>query len=82
MAALYIVARKLSTRRIGRDGSTHSSCLAQYVESEVESGVAKYLNKTKVIRADLLDFDFDFDFDFEDIIRFGNISVLVTFQFW
>ena len=31
-------------------------------------------NKTKVIRADLL--DFDFDFDFEDIIRFGNISVL------
>ena len=33
-------------------------------------------NKTKVISADL------FDFDFEDIIMFGNISVLVTFQFW
>ena len=38
-------------------------------------------NKTKVIRADLLDFAFDLDFNFEDIIRFGNISVLVTFQF-
>ena len=35
-------------------------------------------NKTKVISADLL----DFDFDFEDIIMFGNISVLVTFHFW
>ena len=33
---------------------------------------------TKVISADLL----DFDFAFEDIIMFGNISVLVTFQFW
>ena len=32
-------------------------------------------NKTKVISADLL----DLDFDFEDIIMFGNISVLVTF---
>ena len=32
------------------------------------------INKTKVIRADLL--DFDFDLDFEDIIRLGNISVL------
>ena len=29
-------------------------------------------NMTKVISADLLDFDFDF----------GNISVLVIFQFW
>ena len=38
-------------------------------------------NKTKVIRADLLDFDFDFDFDFKDIIRFGNISVLAPFYF-
>ena len=37
------------------------------------------LDKTKVISADLL----DLDFDFEDIIfMFGNISVLVTFQFW
>ena len=34
-------------------------------------------NKTKVISANLL----DSDFDFEDIIMFGNISVLVTFQF-
>ena len=25
---------------------------------------------------------FDLDFYFEDIFRFGNISVLVTFQFW
>ena len=33
-------------------------------------------NKTKVISADLL------DFDLEDIIMFGNISVLVTLQFW
>ena len=24
---------------------------------------------------------YGFDFDFEDIIRFGNISVLITFQF-
>ena len=39
-------------------------------------------NKTKVIRTDLLDFAFDFNFFyFEDIIRFGNTSVLVTFQF-
>ena len=30
------------------------------------------LNKTKVIRANLLDFDFDFE----------DISVLVTSQFW
>ena len=37
-----------------------------------------YKNKTKVISADLL----DLDFDFKDIIMFGNISVLVTFQFW
>ena len=36
------------------------------------------INKTKVISADLL----EFDFDFEDIIMLGNISVLVTFQFW
>ena len=35
-------------------------------------------NKTKVISADLLDLYFDFD----DISMFGNISVLVTFQFW
>ena len=35
------------------------------------------LNKTKVISANLL----DLDFHFEDIIMFGNISVLVTFQF-
>ena len=34
--------------------------------------------KTKIIRVNLL----DFDFDFEDIIRFGNISVLVKFQSW
>ena len=34
-------------------------------------------NKTKVISADLL----DLDLDFEDVIRFGNVSVLVTFQF-
>ena len=36
-----------------------------------------FRNKTKVISADLL----DFDFGFEDTIIFGNISVLVTFQF-
>ena len=35
-------------------------------------------NKTRVISANLL----DFDFHFEDIIMFGNISVLVTFQLW
>ena len=40
------------------------------------------MKKTKVIKADLLDFYFDIDFYFEDIIRFGNISVLVTSQFW
>ena len=38
----------------------------------------KTQNKTKVISANLL----DFYFDFEDIIILGNISVLVTFQFW
>ena len=40
------------------------------------------VNKTKVIRANLLDLAFALDFYFEDIFRFGNISVLVTFQFW
>ena len=40
-----------------------------------------FVNKTKVISADLLDFAFDLDFYFEDIFRFGNISVLVTFHF-
>ena len=35
-------------------------------------------NKTGVIRADIL----DLNFDFEDIIRFGNISVFGTCQFW
>ena len=40
-----------------------------------------YLNKTKVIRADLLDFDFDLDLDFEEIIRFCEILGLVTFHF-
>ena len=38
-------------------------------------------NKTKVISANLMDFAFDLDFYFEDIFRFGNILVLVTFQF-
>ena len=37
-------------------------------------------NKTKVIRADLL--DLDLDLDFEEIFRFCDISVLVTYQFW
>ena len=36
-------------------------------------------NKTKVISADLLNLDFDFE---DIIIMFGNISVLVKFQFW
>ena len=40
------------------------------------------MKKTKVIRADLFDLDFDCGFDFEDGIIFGNISVLMTFQFW
>ena len=43
----------------------------------ISNNVKIIQNKTKVISADLL----DFDFDFEDIIMFGNISVLVTFQF-
>ena len=32
-------------------------------------------NKTKVIRVDLMDFDFD------DIFRFWDISLLITFNF-
>ena len=36
------------------------------------------LNKTKVVRADLQDLYFDLD----NILKFGNISVLATFQFW
>ena len=35
-------------------------------------------NKTKIISADV----FNFNYDLEYIIMFGNISVLVTFQFW
>ena len=38
-------------------------------------------NKTKVIRADLLDLDFCLDLDFEVIFRLCDILVLVTFQF-
>ena len=37
------------------------------------------INKTKVIRADLLDFAIDLDLYFEG---FGNFLVVVTFQFW
>ena len=43
------------------------------------------MNKTKVIRADILDLDLDLylrkflDFQY---FSFSNISVLVTFQFW
>ena len=36
-------------------------------------------NKNKVIRANLLDFAFDLDFYFEDIFRFSNILVMMTF---
>ena len=36
------------------------------------------INKTKVIRVNLI----DLDFDFEDIFRFCKISVMVTYQFW
>ena len=58
-----------------------NGCLISLAYVKVgKSSKPKY--KTKVIRADLLDFDFDFDFDFEDIIIFGKVSVLVTFQFW
>ena len=60
---------------------------------EVQSGYkeeqSKGSNKTKVISANLLDFDFDLDLNFYEIffliLRYfslGNISVLVTFQFW
>ena len=45
-------------------------------------GIALNWNKTKVIRANLLDLDFDLDLDFEDIFRFCEISDLVKFQFW
>ena len=40
--------------------------------------VNNYINKTKVIKADLL----DLDFDFEDSVRFCKNLVMVTFQFW
>ena len=42
-----------------------------------EDSKNKVKDKTKVISADLL----DLYSDFEDTILFGNISVLVTFQF-
>ena len=46
----------------------------------------KNIDKTKVIRADLLDLDFnldlDLDLDFKNIFWFCDISVLVIFQFW
>ena len=59
---------------VSRPGSSHGLLYKHRCNS--------LTNKTKVIRADLLDFAFDLDFYFEDIFRFGNISVLVTFQFW
>ena len=40
------------------------------------------MNKTKLIKANLMDLDLDLDLDFEDILRFCDISVLVTFHFW
>ena len=63
----YYIASHLST-----PPSAKLICLS------VELSLKHILDKTKVISADLL----DFDLDFEDIIMFGNISVLVTFQFW
>ena len=39
-------------------------------------------NKTNVIRADLMAFDLDLNFDFEDIFRFCDILVFITFPFW
>ena len=57
------------------------SCLKEWWNID-EQIVDDINNKTKVFRADLLDLDLDLDLDFEDIIRFGNISVLITFQFW
>ena len=45
-------------------------------------GPDKDENKTKVIRADLMDLDFNLDLDFEDFFGFCNISVMVKFQFW
>ena len=47
-----------------------------------EKSLTREENNTKVIRANLLDFAFALDFYFEDIFKFDNISVLVTFQFW
>ena len=52
--------------------------VAQKSALQVNLCLLLYDNKTKVISADLL----DLDFDFEDIIMFGNISVLLTFQYW
>ena len=39
-------------------------------------------NKAKAIRTDILDLDFNLDLDFDEIFWFGDISVLVTFQFY
>ena len=38
-----------------------------------------YKNKTKVIRANLMNFDYDLDLDFENFFRFCDILFLVTF---
>ena len=59
-------------------GRQHISISAEGQRPGANMMIKSSYNKTKVISADLL----DLDFDFEDIIMFGNISVLVTFQFW
>ena len=64
--------------------NSNFSSNVSYVSSNVSnvgsnvSNASSIVNKTKVVSADLL----GFDFDFEDIFMFGNISVLLTFQYW
>ena len=65
-------------------GLTDTTCLVFVATYDFDNIIILtnqiFNNKTKVIRADLL--DLDLDLDFEDIFKFCNISVMATFQFW
>ena len=50
------------------------------VSRKVRTSRKSRKNKTKVLRADLLELDYDFAYD--DIFRFFNTSVITTFKFW
>ena len=88
-AHMFLVRRSRGTLRCKCNHSKMSLCCTgraalqspckQYVLIYALAIDKNHTNKTKVIRANLL--DFDLNFDFEDSYRFYDILFLITFQF-